>query len=65
MRGVPCSRLNPAADRANILPHNLKAFNLCCIQRQGLAAWLAQAPDIQRRYYAGKMAIGKGPQLEE
>lgn len=60
----PCPRLNPAADRANALPHNIKVFNLCYIQRQGLAAWLEKAPEIQRKYFAGKMAIGSGPQLD-
>ncbi|MDR7865628.1 MAG: DUF3795 domain-containing protein [Sporomusaceae bacterium] len=63
-REFPCTRLNPAADRANVLPHNIKVFNLCYIQHQGLAAWLEKAPEIQRKYYAGKMAIGKGPQLD-
>lgn len=61
----PCPRFNPAADRADKLPHNIKVFNLCYIQRQGLVAWLAKAPEIQRRYYAGRMTVGKGPQLAE
>ncbi len=61
----PCARFNPAADRADILPHNIKVFNLCYIERQGLARWLAEAPAIQRRYFQGRMAVGKGPQLTE
>ncbi len=60
----PCAKLNPAADRAEILPHNIKVFNLCCIQHQGLARFVERAPDIKQRYYRGKMAIGKGPQLK-
>jgi hypothetical protein len=60
----PCDKLNPAAHRAEILPHNLKVFNLCYIQRHGLGAWLKKAPEIKRRYYQGKMAIGKGPQIK-
>ncbi len=60
----PCPHLNPAADRANVLPHNIKVFNLCYIRHQGLAAWLEKAPEIQRKYFAGKMSVGSGPQLE-
>ncbi|MHB8158516.1 MAG: DUF3795 domain-containing protein [Desulfocucumaceae bacterium] len=60
----PCGKLNPAADRADVLPHNLKIFNLCCIQQQGLDKWLEKAAEIKQRYYKGKMAVGKGPQLE-
>jgi hypothetical protein len=60
----PCEKLNPAAHRADILPHNLKAFNLCFIQRHGLEEFLRAAPGIRRRYYRGKMVIGRGPQVE-
>lgn len=60
----PCARLNPAADRANVLPHNTKVYNLCYIKQQGLTRWLEKAPEIQQKYFQGKMAIGKGPQLD-
>ncbi|SFG93519.1 Protein of unknown function [Desulfotomaculum arcticum] len=60
----PCAKLNPAADWADVLPHNIKLFNLCCIKEQGLANWLEKASEIRQRYYQGKMIIGKGPQLE-
>jgi hypothetical protein len=60
----PCSRLNPAADRAQQLPHNTKVFNLCYIQRQGLTKFLEKSTDIRERYFKGKMAIGRGPELE-
>ncbi len=59
----PCPKLNPASDLAQILPHNLKVFNLCTIKHQGLAKFLEREPEIKNRYYRGKMAIGKGPQL--
>ncbi len=59
----PCARLNPAADRANVLPHNIKIFNLCFIQQQGLPRFLEKSPEIKQRYFQGKMLIGKGPQL--
>ena len=61
----PCARLNPSADRADILPHNLKVFNLCTIQRKGLDSFIEHSPDFKKRYYKGKMQIGNGPQLEE
>ncbi len=63
-RDFPCSRLNPAADRAEQLPHNTKVFNLCYIQRQGLAKFMEHSADIKQRYFKGKMAIGRGPQLD-
>jgi hypothetical protein len=59
----PCAKLNPAADRAERLPHNIKLFSLCCIQHQGLARFVELYPEIKQRYFRGKMAIGKGPQL--
>jgi hypothetical protein len=60
----PCAKLNPAADRADVLPHNTKVFNLCFIQRQGLEKFLEEGAEIKQRYYRGKMEIGKGPQLK-
>lgn len=60
----PCDKLNPAADRADVLPHNLKVFNLCFIQKHGLDEFLKKAPEIKLKYYRGKMAIGQGPQVK-
>jgi hypothetical protein len=59
----PCSKLNPAADRADVLPHNLKVFNLCTIQRKGLDSFIECSTEFKKRYYKGKMEIGKGPQV--
>lgn len=59
----PCPKLNPAADRAEKLPHNIKVFSLCTIQNQGLASLVEKYPEIKQRYFRGKMAIGRGPQL--
>jgi hypothetical protein len=58
----PCGRFNPAADRADVLPHNLKVFNLTFIEKQGLEAWKLRYPEIKDRYYRGRMVVGKGPQ---
>ncbi len=59
----PCLKLHPSADRAEVLPHNLKVFNLNKIQRSGLEAFIEQSPGIKLRYYKGKMSVGEGPQL--
>ena len=62
-REFPCEKLHPAANRAEVLPHNMKIFNLCTIKRVGLDAFVEKSAEIKERYYAGRMAIGKGPQL--
>jgi len=61
----PCGTLNPAADRADILPHNTKVFNLCVIKRDGVAGFMRISDGIKKKYYQGKMSIGRGPQLSE
>jgi hypothetical protein len=61
--GFPCAMLNPAADRAPILPHNTKVFNLCTIRRVGVEGFVSLSSDIKQKYYKGKMQVGKGPQL--
>jgi len=60
----PCSKLNPAADRADILPHNLKVFNLCTIKGNGLEYFAKKSAEIKLKYYKGKMVVGKGPVVE-
>jgi len=60
----PCERLTPAADRANVLPHNLKVYNLCFIQKKGLKQFAENSLDIKKKYFKGKMGIGRGPQAE-
>lgn len=59
----PCAKFNPAADRANILPHNIKLFALCYIKRHGVDKWKEKTAEVKQRYYSGKMVIGKGPQI--
>ncbi len=56
--------IDPAADMASILPHNIKVFNLCYIKEHGLSKCLEKASEIRRKYFTGKMIIGKGPQIE-
>ena len=59
----PCSKLHPSADRADVLPHNLKVFNLCTIQRDGVEGFIDKSAEIKLKYHKGKMEIGKGPQI--
>jgi hypothetical protein len=55
----------PAADRAEMLPHNLKVYLLAALKRDGAEAWAANYAGIIRAYYHGKMKIGAGPQSDE
>ena len=59
----PCVSIQPAADRADTLPHNMKIYNLCIIKNLGLDSFINNSPEIKKRYFAGKMIIGKGPQI--
>ncbi|MDD2596481.1 MAG: DUF3795 domain-containing protein [Candidatus Cloacimonetes bacterium] len=61
----PCNRLLPAADRANSLPHNMKMFAQCYIQKYGPEAYIAKLPEIRKRYFSGKISYGKGPLLPD
>lgn len=60
----PCAKLNPASDRADVLPHNLKVFNLSFIKQHGVAKFVEKEGKFKQRYYQGKMVIGKGPQID-
>jgi hypothetical protein len=60
----PCAKLNPAADKAGDLPHNIKLFALCYIKQHGVSKWWDKASEVKQIYFRGKMAIGKGPRLE-
>jgi hypothetical protein len=60
----PCVKLQPCADRANILPHNMKIVNLCTIKRDGVERFVSRSSEIKQRYYTGKMEIGNGPKLK-
>lgn len=57
----PCINLAPAADRADILPHNMKVFNLCTIKKDGIKGFIAKSSEIKELYHKGKMVIGEGP----
>ena len=64
-REFPCAKLHPSADRADVLPHNMKVFNLCTIQRDGVEGFIDLSAELKKKYYKGKMEIGNGPRIIE
>lgn len=59
----PCVKVQPTADRANTLPHNMKIYNLCKIEKGGLKSFIECSAEVKQRYFKGKMVIGEGPQI--
>ncbi len=59
----PCRKLHPAADRAEVLPHNLKVFNLCTIKSEGIEEFIDRSTELRNRYFKGKIQVGNGPQM--
>ena len=59
----PCIKLHPSLDRADVLPHNLKIYNLCKIKNTNIQEFVKVSNEIKLRYFRGKMIIGKGPQI--
>jgi hypothetical protein len=48
----PCDNLHPYADKAATLPHNIKVFNLCLINKMGLEKWAeSKAGDVRKTYF--------------
>lgn len=60
----PCDKLNPAKDLAEVLPHNLKVFNLCVHRERGAEGLVAESGKIKQHYFKGKMKVGYGPVVE-
>ncbi|MGE5628736.1 MAG: DUF3795 domain-containing protein [Solirubrobacterales bacterium] len=57
----PCEKYNPCRSRADKLPHNLKVYNLCKIQKLGLEKWAQESKSSRDRYYLGELIPGVGP----
>ena len=54
----PCDHLHPYADKASVLPHNTKIFNLCLIKKMGLEKWAKEkAGEVKRIYFKGKFTL--------
>ena len=48
----PCDHLHPYSDKADILPHNIKVFNLCLINKLGLENWAkSKASNVRNTYF--------------
>jgi Protein of unknown function (DUF3795) len=61
----PCTKLAPAADKAGVVPHNTKIYNLLLIKRDGLEAWIENVAALQNQYYRGTLVYGVGPVISE
>lgn len=59
----PCENLMPVVDGADRAPHNTKIYNLSRMKLIGLEAWSEEAASIQQKYFKGKFAYGREPQL--
>ncbi len=56
--GFPCDHLHPYADKASLLPHNTKVFNLCLIKRMGLEKWAEEkAKSVKDTYFKAKFKL--------
>jgi len=54
----PCDHLHPYADKASLLPHNTKVFNLCLIKKMGLETWAeTKAKSVKSTYFKGEFRL--------
>lgn len=54
----PCDNLQPFADKAAILPHNMKVFNLALIKKMCVEKWAQEKAKLVRdRYFGEKFNI--------
>jgi hypothetical protein len=54
----PCLKLAPCADKAQVLPHNTKVYNLVLLQKMGVEKWLGGAQQLWRQYFRSKKERG-------
>lgn len=57
-KDFPCLKLAPCADKAQLLPHNTKVYNLVLLQKLGLEKWLQMAQQLRSQYFRGKKERG-------
>jgi len=54
----PCDHLHPYADKASLVPHNTKVFNLCLIRKMGLEAWAKdKAKSVKHTYFSANWKL--------
>jgi hypothetical protein len=54
----PCLKLAPCSDKAQVLPHNTKVYNLVLLQKLGVEEWLDRAQQLWRQYFRSKKERG-------
>jgi len=56
----PCDHLHPYADKAGELPHNIKVFNLCLINKMGLEKWAeSKAAKVRQSYFTKPWSLAE------
>ena len=51
-KDFPCDHIHPYADKASLVPHNTKVFNLCLIKKMGLEEWAKnKAKNVKETYF--------------
>jgi hypothetical protein len=56
----PCDYLHPWADKAETLPHNIKVFNLCLINKMGLEQWASsKAAEVRTAYFTTPWSLAE------
>jgi hypothetical protein len=54
----PCDKLHPWADRASILPHNIKVYNLALMRKMGWEKWAQEkAKSVRDAYFNNSFNI--------
>jgi len=54
----PCDRLQPFAELAQLLPHNMKVYNLAMIRKMGVEKWAEEkSRQVREKYFRGKFDI--------
>jgi hypothetical protein len=54
----PCDNLQPFAEHAQLLPHNMKVYNLALIKKMGVEKWAQEkSKQVRDTYFDGKFNI--------
>ncbi|MBW2617840.1 MAG: DUF3795 domain-containing protein [Deltaproteobacteria bacterium] len=53
----PCDLLHPLSETPDLLPCNIKVFNLCLIKRMGVEKWAEEKARRVRKTYSKKMEM--------
>ena len=54
----PCDNLKPFAEHAQVLPHNMKVYNLGLIRKMGVEKWAEEkSGQVRDAYFKGRFEI--------